>query len=198
MKLRSGVVSQFTLGLDFGTESVRAVLVDVVTGEIVSTKVHLYSDGVIDECLPGNGNSLPVDWALQNPVDWLDALQATVTAVLEESKVGSEMVVGIGIDFTACTILPCLANGKAFCTLEEYRDQPHAWAKLWKHHAAQPQADRVNELAFVRKEKWLARYGGAISPEWLIPKALQILDEAPELYSIADVIIEGADWIVWN
>jgi len=168
-------VNPFALGLDFGTESARAVLVDVVTGEIVSTKVHLYPDGVIDEHLPGKEEPLPPDWALQNPNDWLTSLQEIVHETIKESQIGPEMVIGIGVDFTSSTLVPTLSNGIALYNLEVHRDQPHAWPKLWKHHAAQPQSDRVNELATQREETWIARYGGKISSEWLIPKALEIL-----------------------
>ena len=191
-------MSKYTLGLDFGTESARAVLVDVATGETAATAVHPYADGVIDEALPGSEEPLSPGWALQNPVDWLAALEVTVPAVLAESGVAGESVVGLGLDFTACTVLPATTDGAPLCTLDVWRGRPHAWAKLWKHHAAQPQADRVNELASVRGKPWLPRYGGKISSEWLIPKALQTLEEAPSLYAAADRIVEGGDWVVWQ
>ncbi len=189
---------RYTLGLDFGTESARAMLVDVATGATVATAVHPYADGVIDEALPGSDEPLPPDWALQNPADWLAALEATVTAVLSESGVAPESVVGLGLDFTSCTVLPTTAEGTPLCTLDAYRGWPHAWAKLWKHHAAQPQADRINDLAEARGEPWLARYGGKISSEWLMPKALQILEEAPALYAVTERLVEGCDWVVWQ
>ena len=107
-------------------------------------------------------------------------------------------MIGIGIDFTSCTMLPTTADGTPLCLLEELRDEPHAWVKLWKHHAAQPEADRINAVAAERGEPWLARYGGKISSEWFFAKALQILDEAPELYDRAERLIEAADWVVWQ
>ncbi len=186
------------LGLDFGTESARAVLVDAETGEIKATAVHEFADGVIDEQLPGSDRPLPPDWALQNPMDWLTAAERTVAEVLAQSRVDAGSVMGIGIDFTACTVLPVDAAGRPLSEMEGLRAEPHAWPKLWKHHAAQPQADRINRVAEERGERWLARYGGRISSEWLIPKALQLLEEAPELYAAADVIVEGADWVVWQ
>ena len=84
------------------------------------------------------------------------------------------------------------------CFLPEYAGRPHAWVKLWKHHAAQPQADRINQLAEERGEAWLPRYGGKISSEWLFAKALQILEEDPDLYSRSERLIEAADWVVWQ
>ncbi len=189
---------KYTLGLDYGTESARAVLVDVANGTVVATAVAEYPDGVIDEKLPGTDEPLPPDWALQNSSDWLATLEATVKQVMAESGASPESVVGLGIDFTACTVLPTTADGVPLHTLPEYRSRPHSWVKLWKHHAAQPHADRVNALAEARQEKWLARYGGKISSEWLIPKALQLLEEAPDIYAAADKIVEGADWLVWQ
>jgi len=191
-------VSKYALGLDFGTESARAVLVDVVSGNFAATVVEAYPDGVIDDALPGSDKALPPDWALQNPSDWLTTMDKTVTGVMKASGAAPSDVIGIGLDFTACTILPAAADGTPLHTLEVYRDRPHAWAKLWKHHAAQPHADRVNALAEGRGEKWPARYGGKISSEWLIPKALQMLEEAPDIYAAAEVIVEGSDWVAWQ
>jgi L-ribulokinase len=107
-------------------------------------------------------------------------------------------VIGIGTDFTACTVLPTLADGTPLSELERFRDRPHAYAKLWKHHAAQPHADRINALAEERGETWLARYGGRISSEWEFAKALQLLEEDPEVYAATDRWVEAADWIIWQ
>ncbi len=190
-------MTNYTLGLDFGTESARAVLVDVATGEMVATAVEPFPDGVIDQTLPGSDTPLPPDWALQNTSDWLTTLEATITRVMAESGVAASAVIGLGFDFTACTILPTTGNAIPLHTLDAYSHRPHAWAKLWKHHGAQSQADRVNQLAATRNEKWLPRYGGKTSSEWLIPKALELLEEAPDIYAAADQIVEGGDWLVW-
>lgn len=188
----------YTIGVDFGTESGRALLVDTRDGREVASAVHDYANGVIDRCLPGSDRPLPPDWALQDPQDYLDVLGNTVPAVLRESGVAAAEVAGIAIDFTACTMLPTRADGTPLCFLEEWRDEPHAWIKLWKHHAAQPQADRINAVAEARGEPWLPRYGGKISSEWFFSKALQILEEAPEVYHAADRLIEAADWVIWQ
>lgn len=188
----------YTIGIDFGTESGRAVLVDTRDGSEVATAVLAYPHGVIDETLPHNDKPLPPDWALQHPNDYLEVVKATIPAVLKESGVNADDVVGIGIDFTACTMLPVKADGTPLCFLDEYRDNPHSWIKLWKHHAAQPEADLINETARKMGETWLDRYGGKISSEWFFSKALQILDEAPEIYSAADRMLEAADWVIWQ
>ncbi|MGQ9627208.1 MAG: ribulokinase [Anaerolineae bacterium] len=187
---------KYSIGIDFGTESGRTVLVDVATGEEVATAVHYYKDGVIDEYLPGTDIRLPPDFALQNPADYIEVLKETIPAVLREAGVKPEDVIGLGTDFTACTMMPVDKNGVPLCLKKEWQNNPHAWVKIWKHHAAQPEANKLNEIARQRGEKFLERYGGKISSEWLFPKIWQILDEAPEIYEAADRFIEGADWIV--
>ena len=189
---------KYVLGIDFGTESARAVLVDLSNGKDVAAAVFPYPDGVIDERLPHTDIHLEPDWALQNPLDYVAGVKATVPAVLQKSGVDPQAIIGIGIDFTACTMLPVKADGTPLMALPEYRDNPHAWVKLWKHHAAQPEANQVNALAEERGEAWLARYGGKISSEWFFPKALQILNEAPEIYRAADRLLEAADWVIWQ
>ena len=160
-------------------------------GGVVAVAEHPYPDGVISETLPDGEEPLPPNWALQNPADWLEATRQTVRSVLAESNTAPERVKGIGIDFTACTVLPTMADGTPLCECSSQASEPHAWPKLWKHHAAQPQADCINEQAAAHGVSWLARYGGTISSEWLLPKALQMLEEAPEIYEGADQIVEG-------
>ena len=138
---------KYAIGVDFGTESGRAVLVDVANGHEVATAVHPYANGVIDEKLPGTDIRLEPDWALQDPNDYLEVFKQAIPAVLKESGVASEDVIGLGIDFTACTMLPTKADGTPLCFLPEWRENPHAWVKLWKHHAAQPEANKLNEIA---------------------------------------------------
>jgi L-ribulokinase len=193
-------VSRYTIGVDFGTESGRATLVDVADGCELVTHVYPYSHGVIDEALPLDDRTvrLEPDWALQDPEDYLRVFQVTIPAVVKAAGINAADVIGIGVDFTACTMLPTKADGTPLCTLPAFRANPHAWVKLWKHHAAQPEADRINAVARERNEAWLDRYGGKISSEWFFSKALQILDEAPEVYAEADRLLEAADWVVWR
>ncbi len=192
--------TKYAIGVDFGTESGRAILVDVATGREVATTVYPYQNGVIDEKLPipGNNIELDPDWALQDPQDYIRTFQNAVPAVLRESGAAPQDVIGVGIDFTACTMLPVKADGTPLCTLPEYREDPHAWVKLWKHHAAQPEADQINETARRTNQAWLDRYGRKISSEWFFSKVLQILNEAPQIYQAADRLIEAADWVVWQ
>lgn len=187
---------KYTIGVDYGTQSGRAVLVEVDTGREIATAVKIYPHGVMDEYLPDKKTKLPNDWALQHPQDYLDVLQETIPAILKEAAVEAEDVIGIGIDFTACTILPTDKNGTPLCFYEEYKTNPHSYVKLWKHHAAQDEANKLNKIAEERKEDFLQRYGGKISSEWLIPKVWQILDESPDIYEKADRFMEAADWVI--
>lgn len=189
-----GENKKYSLGVDFGTQSGRAVLVAVDTGDIVAQAVKMYTHGVMDEFLPDH-TPLEPDWALQHPADYLEVLEETVPAVLKESGIHKEDVIGLAIDFTACTMLPIDKDGAPLCFDEELKSIPHAWLKLWKHHAAQYEANKLNEIAEERGEKFLARYGGKISSEWMFPKIMQILDEAPDIYDRADRFIEATDWV---
>ncbi|MER7442480.1 ribulokinase [Micromonospora avicenniae] len=189
---------RFVIGVDFGTLSGRALVVRVRDGAELGTAVHAYRSGVMDSVLAADGQQLPADWALQDPDDYRDVLRHAVPAALAASGVPADRVVGIGIDFTACTVLPTLADGTPLCELPDLRTRPHAYVKLWKHHAAQHQADRINALAHQRGEPWIGRYGGKISAEWQYAKALQLLEEDPEIYTRAERWIEAADWIVWQ
>jgi L-ribulokinase len=190
--------ARYVVGIDFGTLTARAVVAAVTDGNEVGTAVHPYRNGVIDRRLPVSGELLPPDWALQDPRDYIESMGAAVRGAVADAGIDPADVVGIATDFTACTILPTLADGTPLCQLAEFKDRPHAYVKLWKHHAAQPQADRINELAALRGEPWLARYGGLISSEWEYAKGLELLIGDPEIYAAMDRWVEAADWIVWR
>lgn len=192
------MTEKYTIGVDFGTESGRALVVRVSDGKQIADAVYPYPDNVIDEYLPNSSVKLPPEWALQNPDDYIGVFQNAVPQAIKASGVDPNDVIGIGTDFTACTMLPTLADGTPLCRLDDWRENPHAWVKLWKHHAAQPEADKINETARQMGESWLDRYGGKISSEWFFSKVLQILDEAPEVYQKADRFIEAADWVIWQ
>ena len=190
-------MAKYAIGLDYGTLSGRALLVDVSDGREIATSVFEYPHAVMDECLP-NGKKLGMDWALQHPQDYLDVLSNTIPAVIKESQVDPADIIGVGIDFTTCTVLPVLADSTPLCFLPEYTGNPHAYVKLWKHHAAQPYANKLNKIARDLEVDWLDTFGGKISSEWLVPKIWQTLEEAPEIYEKADKFIEAADWVVWQ
>ncbi|AEI40058.1 ribulokinase [Paenibacillus mucilaginosus] len=187
---------QYAIGIDYGTESGRALLVNLSNGEEVATHVTPYPHGVIDEELPESGVKLEYDWALQHPADYIEVLKRSVPAVMKESGIDPAEVIGIGIDFTACTMLPIDETGTPLCFKPELRELPHSWPKLWKHHAAQDEANLINEIAYERGEAFLPRYGGKISSEWMLAKVWQVLNEAPDLYNRTDRFVEAGDWII--
>ncbi len=194
----SDASDRYVIGIDFGTLSGRAVVVRVSDGAEVGTAVHEYEHGVMDTTLAATGATLPPDFALQDPNDYREVLRHAVPEAVKAAGIDPSQVIGIGTDFTACTILPTLADGTPLCELDEFRGEPHAYIKLWKHHAAQGQADRINALGAARGEKWLPRYGGQISSEWEFAKGLETLEEAPAVYERMDRWVEAADWIVWQ
>jgi L-ribulokinase len=189
---------RLVVGVDYGTLSGRAVVVRVSDGQELGSAVLEYPHAVIDRELPRGGVQLPPDYALQVPSDYVDVLRVAVPKALSNAGVNPADVVGVATDFTACTMVPTDAAGHPLCEQERFAERPHAYVKLWKHHAAQPQAARINELAAERGESWLPRYGGLISSEWEFAKALEILEEDPEVYGEIEHWVEAADWIVWQ
>jgi L-ribulokinase len=189
--------AEYVVGVDFGTLSGRAVVVRVSDGEELADAVLEYPHGVLEDSLP-DGTPLPADWALQVPEDYREVLRVAVPEALREAGVPPSQVVGIATDFTACTMVPVLADGRPLNEDPGLANRPHAYVKLWKHHAAQPQADRINQLAVERGEWWLPRYGGLISSEWEFAKGLELFEGDREIYDRMHQFVEAADWIVWQ
>lgn len=189
-------MKKYTLGIDYGSLSGRVVLVDITNGSIKASHVEEYPHGVMRSQIPSSPEPLPQDWALQHPSDYLNVLKKAIPVVLEEGGISPEAIIGIGIDFTASTVMPIDEEGVPLCLKKEYTKRPHAWVKLWQHHAAQKEADLINDTANKTGESFIKRYGGKISSEWMLPKALQILKEDPEIYHKMHRFIEAGDWIV--
>ncbi|MDA8297259.1 MAG: ribulokinase [Actinomycetota bacterium] len=193
-----GADAPLSIGVDYGTESGRVLILDLASGNELGVATVPYRHGVIDHELPSNGAALPPDWALQHPSDYLEVLTEGIPAALSASGVNPSRVIGIGLDFTSCTVLPARSDGTPLCLDERFSFRPHAWTKLWKHHAAQHVADRLNEVAIERNEAFLARYGGRISSEWYFPKLIQVFLEDREVYDATDAFVEATDWVVWQ
>ena len=192
------MTQQYTIGVDFGTLSGRAVVVQVSDGTEVGSSTFEYPNAVMDQKLNSSGAALPPDWALQDPNDYVAVIKHAVPAAIANAGIDASAVIGITTDFTACTMVPVLEDGTPLSNLPDYANRPHAYVKLWKHHAAQPQADRINDLARERGEAWLPRYGGQISSEWELAKGLQLLEDDPEIYNRMFKFVEAADWIIWQ
>lgn len=188
-------MAKYAIGVDFGTLSARALVVEIGTGRELSSATMSYPHGVMDEYLP-DGQKLMPDWALQHPQDYLDCLAHTIPEAMQKSGVCAEDVIGLGIDFTACTVVCVDKEGTPLCMKPEFLHNPHAYIKLWKHHSAQEEANRMNAIARERGETFLDRYGGKISSEWMVPKIWQTLQEAPEVYAATDRFLEAGDWVV--
>jgi L-ribulokinase len=188
----------YVIGIDFGTLSARAILVDARNGNELSSAVAEYSSGVIEGHLPKSKVRLKDKSALQDPSDYLAALKEVVPSVLQAAGVDPKNIVGIGTDFTSCTVLPVSSAGTPLCFDKLYGKNPHSWVKLWKHHATQPEADAINKLGATRGEEFVRAYGGRYSSEWFFSKVLETAREAPEVYEAADFFIEACDWIVWQ
>ncbi|GGJ75717.1 ribulokinase [Virgibacillus salexigens] len=187
---------KYTIGIDYGTESGRAVLVSLKDGKEIADHVTSYRHGVIDDRLPQTGEKLGHEWALQHAHDYIEVIQTSVPEVLQQSNIHPDEVVGIGIDFTACTILPVDKDGRPLMFDPKWKTDPNSWVKLWKHHAAQAKANKINEIAEQRGEEFLPRYGGKISSEWMVAKIWQVLDESPDIYYATDKFVEATDWVI--
>ena len=188
------MMKKYTLGLDYGTLSVRALLLDMENGNEVAVAEYVYPHAVMGkETFPEADDSI----ALQHPQDYLDGLQTTAAEVMRVSGIRPEQVCGIGIDFTACTALPVTADGTPLCFLDAYKNNPHAYVKLWKSHSAQFEADRITEVARKRNEPWLDLYSGRVSSEWLFSKLYETQRKAPDVYRDTVHFLEAADWLVW-
>jgi len=187
----------YTIGLDFGSLSVRGVLMDIQSGKVCATATYEYPHGIMTETLD-DGTPLGENWVLQDPDDYWEGIRVVVTQILRSGRVSPQEIIGIGLDTTACTMLPTNADAVPLCKQPNYASNPHAYIKLWKHHAAQPYAERIQELAVLRREKWLERCGGVISCEHYLPKCIQIACEAPDVYLAADRLIQIGDWLVWK
>ena len=192
----------YSIGIDFGTESVRVLIANIRTGDIIGQAEDKYQHGVIDRQLPGGKVELPADYGLQHPQDWLDSSAAACRKALKSAGntegFDIDQIIGVGVDFTSCTMLPTLKNGTPICLIEKYARTPLAWPKLWRHHGAKAETDRINQIARERNEPWLQRYGGSIGLEWFFPKVLETLNHAPEIYAATEVWLEAGDWYVWQ
>ena len=190
---------KYLVGIDFGTLSGRAVVVDAANGKQMGTAVTEYRYAVMDRTLTaGDNQPLPPEFALQNPDDYLEVLATAVPGAVKDAGVDPADIVGIGVDATSATVFFTDKDGEPLCNKPEFKNNIHAYVKLWKHHGAQNQADRLVKVAEARREPWLGRYGGVLSSELLLPKALEVFEVAPEVYEATDEIVNLLDWLTWR
>ncbi len=190
-------MAKYAVGIDFGTLSARAVVVEIGTGREAGSAAMDYPHGVLEFALP-DGTPLGDACALQVPQDYRECLTWTVREAMQNAGVNPADVVGLGIDATSNTMLPVDADGCPLCEMRQFASNPYAYIMLWKHHGAQAYAERMLQCARERKEAFLWRYGDGISAEWMMPKLWQIAEEAPEVYTAADRFLEVGDWLAMN
>ena len=184
------------LGLDFGTNTARALIVRLEDGTEVGSGVAAFESGEDGILLDSNEPLI----ARQRPSDWLRALEAAVAAALRtasaKNRFDASSIVGIGLDATASTPLPVDAHCRPLADTDELRDDLAAQAWLWKDHSAHAEADEITALAATRLPEHLARCGGAYTSEWYFSKLLRCVRTAPHVMSQASAWIESADWLV--
>ncbi len=187
-------MKKYVIGVDFGTLSARAIVLDVVNKKTIAEYTSNYRHAVMDRCLP-DGTVLPDNFALQHPGDYIESLEESVKGVVKESKILASEIGGIGIDFTASTVLPIYTDGTPLAFDDSFKNEPHAYVKLWKHHGAQKEADDFTSVAKRRKEEWIDSYGGIVSAEFMFPKILETARHAKKVYDATYRFVEAGDWI---
>lgn len=184
----------YSIGIDYGTASGRVFLINTTNGQVVSKFVKPYTHGVIESEL--NGLKIPHTYALQNSNDYLEIMEEGISYIVRESKIDPVNIVGIGIDFTSSTIIFTDENLNPVHNLKQFKNNPHAYVKLWKHHGAYKEAEKLYQTAIENNNKWLGHYGYNVSSEWMIPKIMEVMNRAPEIMEKTAYIMEAGDWIV--
>ena len=187
----------YALGVDFGTLSARAIILRIADGAIAASCSNPYTHGVLDSYLP-DGTALPANYALSYPEDFITSMAGAVRGALRESGISPRQIIGIGIDSTSCTLIPTDRYGKPMCEYPEFQSRCHAYAKVWKHHAAEPFARYFEHLARTEQEPFLKDCGNSISCEWAIPKILEIRQYDPELYHKISYFLDLPEWLTWK
>lgn len=192
------MAKRYSMGVDFGSLSARAVIFDVENGDLIASFEHPYTHGVMDEQLPGSRIPLPPASALQHPADFLESLEKSVKGAMARSGLRPEQIVGLSLDFTSCTLVALDKNYNPLCFDPQYKDNIHAYAKMWKQHTADPEAKLITERANALGRGDIDRYGRKILSEWGIPKILETLRKAPGVYEAAYRFMEAGDWVTYK
>jgi len=186
----------YAIGLDYGTNSVRCLIVDTSNGRELGTCVHEYETGEAGILLDAADHNL----ARQNPADYLKGAEVSVAGAIDEarkadSKFDPKNVIGIGVDTTGSTPLPVDKKGTPLAMLDAFKDNPNAHAWLWKDHTGYAEAAEITELARKEHPEYLAKCGGTYSSEWFFSKILHCLRVAPKVFDAAYTWVEHADWL---
>ena len=184
-------MASYTIGLDYGSNSVRAIIVDTTDGRVCGSNVYAYSHGDMGVI----GDVKDPNVARQHPADYLEGLELTVLGAMLEAGVEPAKVVGIGVDATASTPLPVDAQGQALALTDAFKEDPDAMAWLWKDHSSLVEANEITAKAAALRPEYLAKCGGTYSSEWYWSKILHCARVAPRVYAAAHDWIELPDWI---
>jgi L-ribulokinase len=189
------MTSAFTIGIDYGTNSVRAIVVDCADGGVVGTGIFEYPSGEQGVLLHLKDRHL----ARQNPADYLAGLRASVTTALTEAdgepRFTRDRVIGIGVDTTGSTPLPLDAHAQPLALDARWRDNLAAHAWLWKDHTGAEEAAAITDIARQYAPEYLAPIGGTYSSEWWWAKIWHCLNVAPDVFDAAATWVELADYI---
>lgn len=189
-------MQKYSIGIDYGSESGRVVIVSQQNGNIIGTHVVPYKDGVITDKLVNSTIKLPRNYALQNPQDYLQVLYEGIPSALKKTKISSSDIVGIGVAFTSSTVIATDSQLQPLCFSNKCKDNPHSWVKLWKHLGAKEEAEIIRDVAVEYFPNILKSYGNHVSPEWLLPKCLEVLHDDTHFFNEVDLFLEAGDWIV--
>jgi L-ribulokinase len=187
--------NHYTLGLDYGTNSVRALIVNTANGREVAAAVWNYSHGTQGVILSRDPNL-----ARQHPADYLTGAETTIKQALATAKRSvrgfkPDQVVGIGVDTTGSTPIPVDSNGRPLAMDRRFAKNPAAMAWLWKDHTGVAEAAEITELAKKLRPQYLAKCGGTYSSEWFFSKILHCLRTSPDVFDAAHLWVECADWV---
>lgn len=186
-------MKKYSIGVDFGSLSARAVIYNVSNGDCIHSVETLYEHAIYETVHPYTNEPLPVASSLQLPEDFSQALGRSVKTVIQESGIQPEEVVGISVDCTSCSLIPVDNNYRPLCWSEAFKASRHSYVKMWKQHTAVKEAEEISRKAGSEGE----RFGGKILSEWGIPKILETLRHDPELYQATYRFLEVGDWLIY-
>jgi L-ribulokinase len=189
-------VSRYAIGLDFGTNSCRSLLVDVSNGRELADHVFQYPSGKDGVILDSGEPHL----ARQNPADYIEGILETIRGVIQKGKASDSdfdpmFIIGIGVDTTGSSPMPVDEHGQALCFQDRFRQNPAAMVWLWKDHTSYKEAEQITRLASDIRPEYLSRVGGTYSSEWWWSKILHCKNAAPDVYDAAFSWVEICDWI---
>jgi len=189
-------MSKYAIGLDFGTNSCRSLIVDIGNGNELSTHVFNYPSGDSGVIV----NSRDPNLARQNPVDYIQGIEVTIKEAIKKAgtsdkNFSSDNIIGIGVDTTGSSPMPVDENGIPLCLNDKFKNNPAAMVWLWKDHTSFAEAKQITELAAKEHPEYLSKIGGTYSSEWFWSKILHCEKEDPEVFNSACSFVEICDWI---